>query len=79
MTETTEKPRISYGEIAWFGAFRRVIAQGAGARFTANGERYRLKHWNPEPTHAFAIFVDAQKNERVVRRGDVLMLELKAV
>jgi hypothetical protein len=75
VTETL--PRITYGELAWFAAFKRVIARGAGSRFTANGEKYRLKHWNPDREFAWVILVDAQKNERTVRRGDVLMLELQ--
>jgi hypothetical protein len=78
MSETTEKPMVTYGELAWFAAFKSVIERGAGSRFTANGEKYRLKHWNPDREYAWVILVDAQKNERTVRRGDVLMLELRS-
>jgi hypothetical protein len=78
MSDTTEKPHITYGELAWFAAFKRVIARGAGARFTANGVKYRLKHWNPDSEYAWVILVDSNKEERTVRRGDVLMLELRS-
>ena len=70
------KPRIPFAELAWFEAFNRVIAQGVGAKFTANGEDYRLTHWNPDEEYAWVVLTDKRKEKRVVRRGDVLMLEL---
>ena len=72
------KPRISYGEIAWLEAFKRVTVLGVRARlYDSAGNKYTLKHWNPDPELAFAIFRLKDKTERIVRRGDVLMLELQ--
>ena len=71
------KPRITYGELLWQEAFKRITALGVRARvYDSYGNKYTLKHWNPDPELAFAIFRLADKSERVVRRGDVLMLEL---
>ena len=73
-----DKPRISYGELAWHEAFKRVTVLGVRARlYDSHGTKYTLKHWNPDPENAFAIFRLKDKSERIVRRGDVLMLELK--
>ena len=74
----SDKPRISYGELAWQEAFKRVTVLGVRARlYDSHGTKYTLKHWNPDPEFAHAIFRMADKSERTVRRGDVLMLELQ--
>ena len=79
MSETLEKPRITYGELRWQEAFKRVTTLGVRARlYDSHGTKYTLKHWNPDPENAFAIFRLQDKSERIVRRGDVLMLELQA-
>ena len=76
--QSSVKPRISYADLRWQEAFKRVISLGVRARFyDAAGNKYTLKHWNPDPENAFAIFRMKDKSERIVRRGDVLMLELK--
>jgi hypothetical protein len=82
VTETADKPRISYGEMRWYEAFTKLIALDVGAKLTANGQVYKIEHWNPEPTHAFLQLrykEGGQVKKRMVRRGDVLMLELKSV
>ena len=72
------KPSIPFGELNWFEAFNRVTTLGVRARvYDSHGTKYTLKHWNPDPENAFAIFRLKDKSERIVRRGDVLMLELK--
>lgn len=79
---TEEKPKIPYGEQRWYEAFYRLIALGVSAKLTANGQTYKIEHWNPEHTCAFLQIrykEGGQTKKRMIRRGDVLMLELKAV
>jgi hypothetical protein len=80
MTETADKPRIPYGEILWFEAFEKLIALGVGAKLSANGQDYKIEHWNPEHSHAWIQLrykEGGQVKKRMVRRGDVLMIELQ--
>lgn len=74
--ETADKPRITYGELRWFQAFEKVIAKGVGARVSAGGVEYRIAHWNPDPELAWVQLRLKDKTTRMVRRGDVLMIEL---
>jgi hypothetical protein len=74
---TDDLPRIPYCELKWYEAFEKLIALDVGAKLTANGETFKIVHWNPEHTHAFLQLRDKSGKSRMVRRGDVLMLELK--
>jgi hypothetical protein len=74
----TDKPRVTYGEIRWFQAFEKIIALGVGAKVTANGETFRIVHWNPDHEYAW-VQLRSMSGLRMVRRGDVLMIELQPV
>jgi hypothetical protein len=77
VTETADKPRIPYGEIRWYEAFTKIKALGPHAKVTAHGIQYIVNWVNDDPAWIQLRYRENGKMKfRMVRRGDVLMLEL---
>jgi hypothetical protein len=78
----TDKPRVTLEQYLWLHAFEKLIALDVGAKVSANGQDYKIEHWNPELTHAFLQLrykEGGKTKKRMVTLGNPLMLELKAV
>lgn len=73
----SDKPRISYTDLAWSAAFARIAE---GQRLSAGGVTYKA-HWkHRDPDWLMLLYRSGKSRCSVmVRQGDPLLLELKCL
>lgn len=71
----SDKPRVSYSDLAWAAAFARIEE---GQKLSSGGVNYLVSWKHTYPDWVELTYRAGKKQEsRMVRKGDPLLLELR--
>ena len=73
------KPKISYADLPWMAAFAKLKDLPKGTKLKAGEYEFKLDWVNDDPPSVWLKYrEDKQLKDYIVRKGDALILELKA-